>query len=69
MKINDLLYIRDFLRKYDNEEGIKKLKNGDVPSFLKKQFQQYKNKEKNRRKQNLSEINNYDYAYFYAGDI
>lgn len=68
-KINDLLYIRDFLRKYDNEEGIKKLKNGDVPSFLKKQFQQYKNKEKNRRKQNLSEINNYDYAYFYAGDI
>jgi hypothetical protein len=45
------------------------LKNGDVPSFLKKQFQQYKNKEKNRRKQNLSEINNYDYAYFYAGDI
>lgn len=68
-KINDLLYIRNFLRKYDNEEGIKKLKNGDVPSFLKKQFQQYKNKEKNRRKQNLSEINNYDYAYFYAGDI
>lgn len=68
-KINNLLYIRDFLRKYDNEEGIKKLKNGDVPSFLKKQFQQYKNKEKNRRKQNLYEINNYDYAYFYAGDI
>lgn len=68
-KINDILYIRDFLRKYDNEEGIKKLKNGDVPSFLKKQFQQYKNKEKNRRKQNLSEISNYDYAYFYAGDI
>ena len=68
-KINDLLQIRDFLRKYDNEEGIKKLKNGDVPSFLKKQFQQYKNKEKNRRKQNLSEISNYDYAYFYAGDI
>ena len=68
-KINDILQIRDFLRKYDNEEGIKKLKNGDVPSFLKKQFQQYKNKEKNRRKQNLSEINNYDYAYFYAGDI
>lgn len=68
-KINDLLYIRNFLRKYDNEEGIKKLKNGDVPSFLKKQFQQYKNKEKNRRKQNLSETNNYDYAYFYAGDI
>ncbi len=68
-KINDILQIRDFLRKYDNEEGIKKLKNGDVPSFLKKQFQQYKNKEKNRRKQNLSEISNYDYAYFYAGDI
>lgn len=67
--INDILHIREFLRKYDNEEGVKKLKNGDVPSFLKEQFKQYKNKEKNRKKQNLSQINNYDYAYFYAGDI
>lgn len=68
-KINDILLIRDFLREYNNEEGVRKLKNGDVPSFLKKQFQQYKNKEKNRAKQNLSQINNYDYAYFYVGDI
>lgn len=67
--INDILHIREFLRKYDNEEGVKKLKNGDVPSFLKEQFKQYKNKEKNRKKQNLSQIGNYDYAYFYAGDI
>ena len=67
--VNDILHIREFLRKYDNEEGVKKLKNGDVPSFLKEQFKQYKNKEKNRKKQNLPQINNYDYAYFYAGDI
>ena len=67
-KINDIIHIRKFLRDFNNDNGIKKLQSGVVPDFLKNQFQQYKNKEKNRQKNGLSEIANYEYAYFYADD-
>lgn len=65
-KINDIIHIRKFLRDFNNDDGIKKLQSGVVPDFLKNQFQQYKNKEKNRQKNGLPEIANYEYAYFYA---
>ena len=68
-KINDIIHIRKFLRDFNNDDGIKKLQSGVVPDFLKNQFQQYKNKEKNRQKNGLPEIANYEYAYFYADDI
>lgn len=68
-KINDIIHIRKFLRDFNNDDGIKKLQSGVVPDFLKNQFQQYKNKEKNRQKNSLPEIANYEYAYFYADDI
>lgn len=68
-KINDIIHIRKFLRDFNNDDGIKKLQSGAVPDFLKNQFQQYKNKEKNRQKNGLPEIANYEYAYFYADDI
>lgn len=67
-KINDIIHIRKFLRDFNNDDGIKKLQSGVVPDFLKNQFQQYKNKEKNRQKNGLPEIANYEYAYFYADD-
>lgn len=67
--INNIIHIRKFLRDFNNDNGIKKLQSGVVPDFLKNQFQQYKNKEKNRQKNGLSEIANYEYAYFYADDI
>lgn len=67
-KINDIIHIRKFLRDFNNDDGIKKLQSGVVPDFLKNEFQQYKNKEKNRQKNGLPEIANYEYAYFYADD-
>ncbi len=67
-KINDIIHIRKFLRDFNNDDGIKKLQSGIVPDFLKNEFQQYKNKEKNRQKNGLPEISNYEYAYFYADD-
>ena len=56
------------LERYNNPEGIKRLLNGEIPQEILYEWDIYKKKEKNREKQGLSKIANYEDLYFTLTD-
>lgn len=52
------------LERYNNPEGIKRLLNGEIPQEILYEWDIYKKKEKNREKQGLFKIANYEEVHF-----
>ena len=59
---NSLSMGESIIKKYSSIHNAEKLKNGEIPSELKRIYDIYKKREANRTKNNLYEISNYDKA-------
>lgn len=83
MNMSEWNFVHDqsiqFYNTYNNDEGIKRLQNGEIPSFLEKEWQIFKKIQGHRKKQQLSQIANYEevyhnigcgrYLYYSGGDL